>query len=106
MTPGPIGHGSRVRRIASFMGKRIEYVMEVVGWEPGRRMDLHAVEAPMPMDVTYAFEPLGGNRTRATIRVRGDAGGIYRIAGPLMSRQVKRSISKDLANLKRLMEAG
>ena len=101
--PPPIGIGSRVRRRASFLGRRIDYVMEVVGHEPDRRLAMHAVKAPMPMDVTYEVEPIADG-TRARVRVQGDAGGLYRVAEPLMGMQVRRSITADVTELKRILE--
>jgi carbon monoxide dehydrogenase subunit G len=100
---GPIDVGARVRRRASFLGRRIDYVMAVVDHEPDRRLVMHAVEAPMPMDVTYEVEP-HPTGSRARVRVQGDAGGLYRIAGPLMGRQVRRSITDDVHALKRILE--
>jgi hypothetical protein len=77
--------------------------MEVVELESGRRLAMHAVEAPMPMDVTYEVEPrIGGSLAR--VRVQGDAGGLYRVAGPLIGAQVSRSIGNDVRELKRLLE--
>jgi carbon monoxide dehydrogenase subunit G len=105
ITPLPISLGSRVRRRASFLGRRIDYVMEVVALEPNRRMALHAIEAPMPMDVTYEVEPLLEGSV-ARVRVQGDAGGLYRLAGPLVSAQVSRSIDGDVRRLKELVEGG
>ena len=102
---GPIRTGSRVRRRASFLGRRIDYVMEVVEFEPDRRLALHAIEAPMPMDVTYEVEPITDG-ARARVRVQGDAGGLYRLAGPLMGAQVSRSITADVNRLKRILEEG
>ena len=62
---GPIGVGSRVRRVASFLGKRIEYVNEVVRLEPGRVLEMRSVESPFPMQVTYAFADAPGAPRRA-----------------------------------------
>jgi hypothetical protein len=101
----PLTIGSKVRRRASFLGRRIDYVMEVVALTPERRLDMHAVEAPMPMDVSYEVEPRG-ERSVARVRVQGDASGLYRIAAPLMSAQVSRSIGKDVRDLKRILETG
>lgn len=100
----PIRVGSRVRRRASFLGRRIDYVMEVVGLETGRRLVMHAVEAPMPMDVTYEVEPAGDGAV-ARVRVEGDAGGLYRLAGPLVSAQVGRSIDGDVRRLRAILES-
>src|SRR4051794_40324774 len=34
LTEGPVGEGTRVRRVARFLGKRIEYVNEIVEFAP------------------------------------------------------------------------
>jgi carbon monoxide dehydrogenase subunit G len=104
LTTGPLDTGSRVRRRASFLGRRIDYVMEIVDLVPGRRLRMHAVEAPMPMDVTYEVEPSAAG-SLARVRVEGDASGMYRLASPLIGGQVRRSISADVQRLKQILEA-
>jgi len=104
VTDGPIGVGSQVERVASFLGKRIEYVNEIAELEPDRRLVMRSVKAPFPMTVTYVFEDADGG-TRVRIRTQGDASGFYRVAGPLLSRAVKRGVEGDLARLKALLEA-
>ena len=84
----PIAVGSRVRRVASFMGKRIEYVNEVKRLDPGTLLEMRSVKSPFPMIVTYAFEDADGG-SRASVRVQGDPSALYRLAGPLLSRKVK-----------------
>src|SRR5262245_40705326 len=70
LTPRPIGVGTQVHRLAGFMGKTIDYILEVVEFEPGRRMHMRSVKSPFPMEVTYAFDDANGG-TSATIRVQG-----------------------------------
>jgi hypothetical protein len=65
---------------------------------------MHAIEAPMPMDVTYEVEP-SADGSVARVRVQGEAGGLYRLAGPLVGGQVKRSITADVERLKRILES-
>ena len=105
LTEGPVGPGTRVERIASFLGRKIEYVNEVVALEPGRRLEMRSVKAPFPMTVVYEFEEAGGG-TRMRIRTGGEAGGFYRVAAPVLSAAVRRGVEKDLAALKRLLEDG
>ena len=101
----PLGKGSSVRRVASFMGRRIEYVLEVAELDPASRLAMRSVRSPFPMAVTYSFEPVGGG-TRMSIRVEGDKpGGIYRLAGPFLPRMVRRSVAADLRRLKGLVES-
>lgn len=102
---GPVGVGTRIERVASFLGRRMEYVNEIVELIPGERLAMRSVKAPFPMEVTYEFED-AAEGTRMRIRAGGDAGGFYRVAGPLLSAAVRRGIEKDLSELKRVMEAG
>jgi uncharacterized membrane protein len=96
----------QVARVARFLGKRIEYVNEVVEHEPGRRLVMRSVKAPFPMTVTYEFEDAGEGGSVMRIRTQGDASGFYRVAGPLLSRAVKHGLERDLAQLKERLEAG
>ncbi len=101
----PLAKGSTVRRTATFLGRRIDYVMEVEELDPGSRIVMRSIEGPFPMRVTYSFEDDAGG-TKATIRVEGGPGGVYRIGEPLISMAVRRSISKDLENLQRMTQSG
>ena len=104
VTDGDFGIGSRVARVASFMGRRIEYVLEVDEYEPNSRVAMRSVKGPFPMTVEYELEEAEG-RTRARVRVGGDATGFYRIARPLLNRAAARSIAGDLKRLKGLLES-
>jgi hypothetical protein len=103
LTDGPIGIGTRVLRRGGFLGRPIEWLMEVVEYEPDRRLGMHAIRSPFPMDVTYELAP-SGSATHASIRVRGEARGLYGALGPLTPRMVRRSVQSDLGRLKRLVE--
>ena len=103
LTPGPTSVGTRVERVAHFLGRRIEYVMEVDEHEPGRRIVLRSIKSPFPMRVTYTFEPVVGG-TRAGVHVEGGPEGFARHANGLMSRAVRRNLRKDVARLKTICE--
>jgi len=105
VTPPPLGVGCRVRRIGGFLGRPIEWVMQVEAFEPDRHIGMHALKSPFPMDVDYRLEPLdGGRATRASIRIRGEGRGMYGLPGPLMGPMVRRSVQGDLTRLKRIVE--
>jgi hypothetical protein len=72
----------------------------VVEYAPPAVLDMKSVAGPIPMHVTYRFDP-HPDGTLASIRIRGDASGYYRLAGPLMTRTVRRNIRKDLRDLER-----
>ena|SRR5215217_2748286 len=106
VTEAPFGVGAQVERVGTFLGKRIEYVNEVVELDPDRRLVMRSVKAPFPMTVTYEFDDEPGGGTRMRIRTEGDASGFYRLAGPLLDRAVKRGVGQDLKRLKQRVEGG
>jgi hypothetical protein len=98
----PLAVGSRVARVAMFLGRRIEYVNEVVELGPGR-LDMRSVVAPFPMRVTYELEERDG-ATAVSNRVRGDAHGFFSVASPLLAPLVRRSVQRDLERLRAILE--
>ena len=103
VTEGPIGVGSQVTRVASFLGRKIEYVKEIDRLDQSV-LEMHSVKGPFPMHITYTFDQDGAG-TLARIRIQGDATGFFRLAAPLLAAQVRRSITRDVNNLKRVLEA-
>ena len=104
LTPGPVAMGSQVERVATFLGRRIRYVNEVTELT-GDRLAMRSVRAPFPMRVTYRHRDAGGTATQVSLRVEGDAGRFYALAGPLLGLAVRRSIARDLRNLQQVLEA-
>jgi hypothetical protein len=102
LTPGRLRPGLRAERLTSFLGRRFSYVYEVVDAADDRFVEIR-VTNPFPMHVRYELvEDCGG--TIAAIRARGDAAGFFRLAGPLLARMVRRSIERDLRNLRDCLE--
>ncbi|MXM67651.1 hypothetical protein GR925_30505 [Streptomyces sp. HUCO-GS316] len=102
---GGFGVGAEVTRTAYFLGRRIDYVLRVAAYDFPHLLDMLSVAGPMPMHVTYSFEahPRG---TVARIRVQGGESGFYRLAGPLLARQVRSSVGKDLRDLEQRLAEG
>jgi hypothetical protein len=103
LTEGPLRTGSRVERVSKFLGRNFAYLVEVVDHEDARFVAMRVTE-PFPMEIRYELEDEAGG-TRARIRARGEATGFFRLAGPLLSRMVRRSIGNDLALLKECLES-
>jgi hypothetical protein len=103
--PGmPLAPGVRVARVARFMRRRIDYVLEVERVEPGRLLAMRSVRAPFPMAVTYEIEPAGAAASTVTLRVQGGPGGPMRLLHPLMAHQVRRNLEADLHRLRACLE--
>jgi uncharacterized membrane protein len=105
LTAPPVGVGSRVERVARFLGRRIEYVNEITELTADR-LAMRSVRSPFPMRVTYRFDAADDATTEVSVRVEGDASRLYRLADPLLARLVRRSVQRDLRTLKRLLERG
>jgi carbon monoxide dehydrogenase subunit G len=97
LTDPPIAVGSRVRRVASFLGRRVEYVNEISALD-ATHLDMHSIKAPFPMRITYRFEPAPEGGTVLSNHVRG---GGARLLAPL----VRRNVQRDLERLRDLLEA-
>jgi hypothetical protein len=103
LSPGPLRTGAKVERVTKFLGRRMSYLFEVMDHGEDRFVELR-VDEPFPMHIRYelADHPSG---TQASIRCQGEGSRFFRMAGPLLSRMVRRNIRQDLANLKQCLEA-
>jgi uncharacterized membrane protein len=104
-TEPPIRVGSRLEFVARFIGRTMAYTYEVVEYEPGRRLVMRTAQGPFPMETTYTFDPVDAGHTRMRLRNRGEPAGFAGIARPLLASAMRRANTKDLARLKRLLEA-
>ena len=105
-TPPPVTVGSRMAFVAQFLGRRLEYIYEVVDMVPGKRLVMRTAEGPFPMETTYTWEPAGEGATRMTLRNRGQPSGFAKVGAPMMAAAMRRANRKDLANLKAQLESG
>lgn len=103
-TPPPVAVGSQLDFVARFLGRRLAYTYEVVDLVPGERLVMRTAQGPFPMETTYTWQALDNDRTRMTLRNRGEPAGFSRMAAPLLAAAIRRANHKDLAALKRLLE--
>jgi len=99
----PVGVGIETHRLARFLGRRIDYVLRVREHVPDRLLVMESVQAPFPMGVTYAVEP-DGSGSLVSLRVTGGYGLLMRLARPIVSRQIRRSLEADLRHLQSRLE--
>ncbi len=101
----PLVLGSLVTFVAHFLKKRIAYTYEIVELIPLERLVMRTAEGPFPMETTYTWESLSSGSTRMTLRNRGEPSGFARIAGPMVTRSIRKANEKDLASLKEILES-
>jgi uncharacterized membrane protein len=98
LTEPPVRVGSRVRFVAAFLGRRLEYTYEVVELVPQERLVMRTAQGPFPMETTYTWEP-DGDATWMTLRNRGEPSGFSAVAAPALAAAMRRATGKDLARL-------
>jgi uncharacterized membrane protein len=106
LTPPPVEVGSRMAFVARFLGRRLAYTYEIAELVPGERLVMRTAQGPFPMETTYTWQPEGTDRTRMTLRNRGEPAGFSALVAPFMSMAMRRANRKDLAALKTRLETG
>src|ERR687897_1535277 len=104
-TPPPARVGSKVAFVARFLGRRLAYTYELVELVPGARLVMRTAQGPFPMETTYTWQPGDDGATRMTLRNRGAPSGFSKLAAPFMAAAIRRANRKDLAALRRILEA-
>ena len=101
---GPMDVGTTISAVAKPLGRQVESTLEVVEFESNRRFALKSISGPVTNEDTFTFEPVtdGTKVTRAT---KGEIGGFFKLAEPLVDRMLRRQFETNLANLKDLLEA-
>ena len=104
-TPRPAKLGSQIAFVAHFMGRSLEYTYEIVELVPEQRLVMRTAEGPFPMETHYRWDAVDASSTRMTLRNRGRPAGFSALMAPLMSFMIRRANRKDLALLKKVLEA-
>ena len=100
--PGPLVEGATVERTARFLGRSFTYGYVVTRCQPDRLVELR-VDRPFPMLVRYELDD-ASDGTLVAIHAAGSPGRFFGWATPLMTRQVRRSITADLERLRACLE--
>ena len=105
LTDGPPRQGYRVREWTKPPGKKeFAQVVEFTEFERGRRLHVHIVEGPLPIDGTWTMAPDAAG-TRVEFVAEGEVTGAMRLIVPVMSRVMAREFRGYHRNLARNVEA-
>ena len=92
--------GSTYDQEARFLGRSILTSFVVSAYTPGESIAIESTRSTFPIQVTRSVEAIDGG-CRVTAHVRGQPTGLFK----LFSGMVPRSVAKDYAELKRVLEA-
>jgi len=102
---GELEVGARIHERRRLMGRELENELEVVAYDPPRRLTLKALGGPVRFTVDHELQDADGS-TRLTVVAEGKAGGMMKFAEPAIARTAKEEFRKDFDRLKELLEAG
>ena len=105
-TPPPHTAGSLLTFHARFLGRDLTYTYRVVEHVPGERLVMRTADGPFPMETTYTWQAVDADRTRMTLRNRGEPSGFGRLLAPFVARAMRHATTQDLRRLKGVLEAG
>ncbi len=102
--PG-LREGAQAAFVAKFMGRRLEYTYEIREYRPAQRLVMATAQGPFPMETTYEWEAVGENATRMRLINRGRPAGFSRWLAPFMATAMRKATTKDLKNIKGILES-
>jgi len=104
ITEGPMHVGTRSAWTQTFLGKRMDSIVETTEYEPYKHITFKAITSPVPFTYRYTFEPNAGG-TYLTVYLEGEPGGFFKLAEPVLSMTANRQLRNSFENLKDLIEA-
>jgi uncharacterized protein YndB with AHSA1/START domain len=105
LTDGPPRLGTRVReRTKPPGGREFEQIVEFSEFDRPRRVHVHILEGPYPVDGTWSFEP-EGDGTGVRFVAEGELRGVMRLVQPVAKLILGRQMAGYHRNLRRNLEA-
>ena len=95
--------GTRIDEVYSFLGRRINGVLEVTEFEPNRKIGTKGVSGAFPIQYTYLLEP-ANDGTQFSIEMEMKPEGFFALAEPIVGANLKKSMDSDINSLKQTLE--
>ena len=92
-----------MRSVDKFLGRTLEYTLEITAWDPPNMYGVKASSGPVPVDATIRFDSEGSG-TRVVIEGDIELGGVFRLAEGLVRSQFDKQFDKEWTELKRILE--
>jgi carbon monoxide dehydrogenase subunit G len=103
-SPGPMAVGSTGLYVQKVMGKEIKNDVAVTVYEPPKRFGMKTTSGPVQFQINASLEEMGGG-THLTMTLNGEPGGFFKLAEGLLKGELEKSLDRDFAKLKKILEA-
>jgi carbon monoxide dehydrogenase subunit G len=104
-TDGPLAEGSRVREKRRLLGREVDTELEVVAYEPPKRLTLRSLGGPVKFTVDHELVAQAGG-TQLRFVAEAQPGGLLRLTEPVLARTAEQEFRRDFDRLKELLESG
>jgi carbon monoxide dehydrogenase subunit G len=104
-TDGPLAEGSRITEKRRFLGREVDTELEVVAYEPPRRLTLRSLGGPVKFTVDHELVAQGDG-TQLKFLAEAQLGGLLRLTEPVLARTAEQEFHRDFDRLKELLESG
>jgi uncharacterized protein YndB with AHSA1/START domain len=102
---GLLREGSRVTEKRRLLGRELDTQLEVVAFEPPKRLTLRSLGGPVNFTVDHELVTQGGG-TQLTLVAEAQPGRLLRLTEPVLARTAEREFRQDFDRLKELLESG
>ncbi|HZR39796.1 MAG TPA: SRPBCC family protein [Ktedonobacteraceae bacterium] len=103
LTEGPVGIGSQIVQIITFMGQSFESKTEVTGYDPPEVFAFKSTSGPMPFEQLFTLSPIEEG-TQLSVVLEGEPGGFFKLAKPLIASATQKQLQEQVDKLKQLLE--
>lgn len=104
-TDPPIKLGSQIEFSARLLGRKLVRHSVVTEFTPGEQVAIRTADRLFPIDTTSTWRAVGGRVTHMTLRHHVEPQRFAQLAAPLVPIALRRSMRRDLVDLKRLLES-
>lgn len=99
----PVGVGTTYKYDAEIMGRKLETSGELTAYDPPKKIAWKSTSGPFPMSGSTTFESADGG-TLVTDTIEAEPGGFFKLAEPLLMKQMQGQTEKDMKKLKDILE--
>jgi carbon monoxide dehydrogenase subunit G len=101
----PVHTGTRVAQTRKLGRRELKTTTEVTEYDPPRSYGFRGVDGPIRPIAHGTVEPVGdGSRSRVTLELDFEGHGPAKLALPLVRRQARKTLARQQARLKELLE--